>query len=86
MARVIIDMTISLDGYVAGPEDGAAFPLGKHGGRSIFDWYTLGICRQERFESQHLELGGWQRRAGEEGRQDWSPARMRASEADGAGT
>lgn len=31
-----------LDGYVAGPEDGPAFPLGKHGGRSIFDWYTSG--------------------------------------------
>ncbi len=42
MAHVIIDMTISLDGYVAGPEDGPSFPLGKHGGRSIFDWYTSG--------------------------------------------
>jgi hypothetical protein len=42
-ARVIIDMTISLDGYVAGPDDGAAFPLGKHSGRSIFDWYTSGV-------------------------------------------
>jgi hypothetical protein len=36
-------MTISLDGYVAGPDDGAAFPLGKHSGRSIFDWYTSGV-------------------------------------------
>ena len=26
MARVIIDMTIPLDGYVAGPDDGPAFP------------------------------------------------------------
>ena len=43
MARVIIDMTISLDGYVAGPDDGPAFPLGKHGGRSIFDWYNSGV-------------------------------------------
>jgi dihydrofolate reductase len=42
MAEVIIDMTMSLDGYVAGPEDGPEFPLGKHGGRSIFDWYTSG--------------------------------------------
>jgi dihydrofolate reductase len=42
MPEVIIDMTMSLDGYVAGPEDGPAFPLGKHGGMSIFDWYTSG--------------------------------------------
>lgn len=35
MPDVIIDMTMSLDGYVAGPGDGPAFPLGKHGGRSI---------------------------------------------------
>ena len=42
MSKVIIDMTVSLDGYVAGPEDGPAFPLGKHGGMSIFDWYFSG--------------------------------------------
>jgi hypothetical protein len=32
MPKVIIDMTMSLDGYVAGPEDGPEFPLGKHNG------------------------------------------------------
>src|SRR5437868_5522106 len=42
MPKVIIDMTTSLDGYVAGPEDGPEFPLGKHGGHAIFDWYTSG--------------------------------------------
>src|SRR5438105_6440895 len=42
MANVIIDMTMSLDGYVAGPDDGPADPLGKHGGMSIFDWYFSG--------------------------------------------
>ena len=42
MAKVIIDMTMSLDGYVAGPDDGPEFPLGKHGGMSIFDWYFSG--------------------------------------------
>jgi dihydrofolate reductase len=42
VTKVIIDMTMSLDGYVAGPEDGPEFPLGKHDGASIFDWYFSG--------------------------------------------
>jgi dihydrofolate reductase len=42
MPKVIIDMTMSLDGYVAGPEDGPEFPLGKHDGMAIFDWYFSG--------------------------------------------
>ncbi|HUB08620.1 MAG TPA: dihydrofolate reductase family protein [Myxococcales bacterium] len=42
MPKVIIDMTMSLDGYVAGPDDGAKFPLGRHGGMAIFDWYSSG--------------------------------------------
>jgi dihydrofolate reductase len=42
MSKVIIDMTMSLDGYVAGPNDGKAHPLGEHGGMHIFDWYTSG--------------------------------------------
>ena len=42
MSKVVIDMTLSLDGYVAGPNDGKAYPLGQHGGMAIFDWYTSG--------------------------------------------
>jgi dihydrofolate reductase len=42
MTKVAIDMTMSLDGYVAGPGDGKQFPLGRHGGMSIFDWYQTG--------------------------------------------
>jgi hypothetical protein len=42
MPKVIIDMTMSLDGYVAGPEDGPEFPLGKQDGMAIFDWYFPG--------------------------------------------
>lgn len=42
MSKVVIDMTMSLDGFVAGPEDGKKFPLGGHGGMAIFDWYTSG--------------------------------------------
>jgi len=42
MNKVIIDMTMSLDGYIAGPDDGPEFPLGKNGGMRIFDWYFSG--------------------------------------------
>jgi dihydrofolate reductase len=42
MPKVIIDMSMSLDGAVAGPEDGPEHPLGKHGGEAIFDWYQTG--------------------------------------------
>jgi len=38
----VIDMTMSLAGLVAGADDGKQFPLGRHGGMSIFDWYTSG--------------------------------------------
>jgi hypothetical protein len=42
MPKVIVDMTMSLDGYVAGPEDGPEFPLGKHDGMAILHWYFSG--------------------------------------------
>ena len=42
MSKVVIDMSMSLDGFVAGPEDGQAHPLGRHGGEHVFDWYFSG--------------------------------------------
>jgi dihydrofolate reductase len=42
MSKVVIDMTMSLDGFVAGPEDGPEYPLGKNDGNRIFDWYSSG--------------------------------------------
>jgi dihydrofolate reductase len=42
MNKVVIDMTMSLDGYVAGPDDGKQYPLGRNGGMHIFDWYMSG--------------------------------------------
>ena len=41
MSKVVIDMTMSLDGFVAG-RDGKRAPLGEHGGEAILDWYTSG--------------------------------------------
>jgi dihydrofolate reductase len=42
MTKVVIDMTMSLDGFVAGPGDGKEYPLGKNDGMRIFDWYFSG--------------------------------------------
>jgi len=42
MNKVVIDMSMSLDGFVAGPDDGKAHPLGVHGGEHVFDWYFSG--------------------------------------------
>jgi dihydrofolate reductase len=42
MAKVMIDLTMSLDGFVAGPGDGEEHPLGKRGGMHIFGWYFSG--------------------------------------------
>ena len=42
MTKVVIDMTMSLDGFVAGPGDGKDHPLGKSDGMRIFDWYFSG--------------------------------------------
>jgi dihydrofolate reductase len=42
MTKVVIDMSMSLDGFVAGPDDGKADGLGRHGGPHLFDWYTSG--------------------------------------------
>ena len=41
MANVIFNMTVSLDGFVAGPNDGPDNGLGD-GGEHLFDWYFSG--------------------------------------------
>jgi dihydrofolate reductase len=38
MAEVIIDIAMSLDGYVAGPNDGPEHGLGENGGERIMGW------------------------------------------------
>jgi hypothetical protein len=42
VSKVVIDMSMSLDGFVAGPDDGKAHPLGRHGAEHVFDWYFSG--------------------------------------------
>lgn len=38
MAKVIIDIAMSLDGYVAGPNDGRGNGLGDNGGERVLSW------------------------------------------------
>jgi hypothetical protein len=35
-------MSMSLDGFVAGPDDGKEFPVGRDGVEHVFEWYTSG--------------------------------------------
>ncbi|GAB3316990.1 dihydrofolate reductase family protein [Larkinella ripae] len=42
MAKIVIDLSMSLDGFIAGPHDDAQNGLGLRGGEHIFDWYTTG--------------------------------------------
>jgi dihydrofolate reductase len=41
MAKVIVALTMSLDGFIAGANDGADLPLGE-GGMRLFNWYFDG--------------------------------------------
>jgi dihydrofolate reductase len=41
MTKLIVELSISLDGFVAGPNDGPDNPLGD-GGQRLFDWYQSG--------------------------------------------
>ena len=41
MGKVTMGLTMSLDGFIAGPNDGPEHPLGE-GGMRLFDWYSSG--------------------------------------------
>jgi dihydrofolate reductase len=44
MSTVVVGLSVSLDGFVAGPNDGPDNPLGDGGGR-LFAWWTAGTER-----------------------------------------
>ena len=55
MAKVIIDLSMSLDGFIAGPNDRGKYPLVERGGEHIFDWYHVGTAAMhgdERFNPE----------------------------------
>ena len=41
MTKVTVGLTVSVDGYIAGPDDGMEHPLGV-GGEPLFDWFFNG--------------------------------------------
>src|SRR4249920_3556221 len=42
MGKVIIDLTMSLDGFIAGPDDGPKNGLGKRDAQHLHDWLFNG--------------------------------------------
>jgi dihydrofolate reductase len=44
MGKVVVDLSVSLDGFIAGADDGPAKPLGD-GGTRLFDWWSAGTVR-----------------------------------------
>src|ERR671936_423547 len=55
MAKTIVSLATSLDGFIAGPNDGPDNPLGD-GGMRLFDWYFDGDT-QSRFYQAARERG-----------------------------
>src|SRR4028119_523391 len=63
MGRVAVGLTMSLDGFIAGPNDGPERPLGE-GGERLFEWYSGGDTEYElpgtgmvfRISSESVEL------------------------------
>lgn len=44
MSKVVVGLSVSLDGFIAGPNDGPGNPLGDGGGK-LFEWWTAGTER-----------------------------------------
>ena len=59
MGKVLMEITMSLDGYTAGPDDSDEFPLGR-GGERLHDWMFTGRSAGEsaRFETEHFSTIG----------------------------
>jgi hypothetical protein len=50
MAKVLVPLTMSLDGFIAGPNDGVEQPLGD-GGMRLFDWYFDGTTPIRQYQA-----------------------------------
>lgn len=53
MTQIFTALSASLDGFIAGPDDGPGQPLGK-GGKRLFDWYSDGDTPSRYYESFKL--------------------------------
>ncbi len=63
MSKVIIEMSMSLDGFVSGPDDGNEFPLGRDGIKHVFAWYSSatekGGANRDEVERMYAESGAY---------------------------
>jgi dihydrofolate reductase len=63
MSKVIIEMSMSLDGYVAGPDDGKEFPNGRDGIKHVFGWYSKakeeGDANKNEVDRMYAESGAY---------------------------
>lgn len=59
MGKVLMELSMSLDGYVAGPDISPEAPLGR-GGERLHDWIFTGKSAAEsnRFETEHFSTIG----------------------------
>ena len=51
MSKLVVLLTMSLDGFVAGPNRSPGHGLGEHGGPHLFDWYFSGKEPHPRFSA-----------------------------------
>ena len=70
MSKVRIDISVSLDGFVAGPDQSLDDPLGK-GGEGLHEWVTA--------------ASSWRERHGQEGGEDNADSRVSAERIEGTG-
>ncbi len=59
MGKVVAGLTVSLDGFIAGPNDAPGNPLGD-GGAKLFDWWSAGTRRvgpDDRFKPPERSRG-----------------------------
>ena len=59
MGKVVLEMSMSVDGYVAGPDVGPEVPMGR-GGEALHEWMFAGRspAESERFQTEHFATVG----------------------------
>jgi dihydrofolate reductase len=59
MAKVVIALSMSLDGFIAGPDDAPGHGLGARGGHRVFAWYFSGSEHHPRYPMFKPEGANW---------------------------
>jgi len=61
MSKVVIEMSMSLDGFVAGPDDGTEFPNGRDGIKHVFGWFSRAKegANKNEVDRMHAQYGAY---------------------------